>query len=63
MRKVAVLALLVALAPCALWLLRLPPLKRLPVRAFAAMAVVAVLVPCAVAVAMAAWKENLDFGE
>jgi hypothetical protein len=53
----------VAFAPCALWLLAIPRLRRLPPWAFAAVAILFVLIPCAVAVAMAARVEKLDFGE
>jgi len=54
---------LVALAPCALWSLRLPPMRRWSGRSLAAAALVAVLIPCAVAVALALRVETLDFGE
>ena len=59
----AVSFILVALAPCALWTLRLPPMRRWSGRALAIAAIVAVLVPCAVAVALAMRAETLDFGE
>ena len=55
--------ILVALAPCALWSLKLPPIRQRSVRALAAAAVIAVLVPCAVAVILALRAEALDFGE
>ncbi len=51
----------VAFAPCALWLLLLPPLRRLPAPALAAVTVLLVLIPGAAGVAMAAWAEDLDF--
>lgn len=54
--------ILVALAPCALWSLHLPPLRHWSGRALGAAAVVAVLIPCAVAVALALRAESLDFG-
>ena len=54
--------ILIALAPGALWSLRLPPLRRCSGRARAVAAVLAVLVPCAVSVALAVRAESLDFG-
>ncbi len=54
--------ILIGLAPCALWSLSLPPMRRWSGRALAVAAVVAVLVPCAVAVALAMRAESLDFG-
>ncbi len=53
----------VAFAPCALWLLLLPPLRRLPARALLAVAVVAVTIPCIAGVVMAARVETLDFDQ
>jgi hypothetical protein len=54
---------LAAFAPCALWLVFLPPIRRWPLRFQAAAAVIAVLVPCATAVTLAMRAETLDFGE
>lgn len=54
--------ILIALAPCALWSLRGPPMRHWSGRALAIAALVAVLVPCAVAVALAMRVESLDFG-
>ena len=53
---------LIGLAPCALWSLNLPPLRRWSGRAPVAAAVVAVIIPCLVAVALAMRAESLDFG-
>ena len=55
--------ILVALAPCALWILCLPSMRRWSGRTRVAAAIVAVLVPCAVAVALAMRAETLDFGK
>ena len=55
--------ILVALAPCALWTLRLPPMRRRSGRALAIAAIIVVLIPCAMAVALAMRAETLDFGE
>jgi hypothetical protein len=52
-----------AFAPCALWLLSLPRLTRLSGPALAAAAIMAVLVPCAAAIVMAASTEEIDLGE
>jgi hypothetical protein len=54
--------ILVALAPSALWSLQLPPMRRWSGRALAAAGVVAVLIPCAVAIILAMRAETLDFG-
>ena len=54
--------ILVSLAPCALWSLRLPPLRTWSGRTLAVAAVVSVLIPCALAVALAMRAESLDFG-
>ncbi len=54
--------ILVAVAPCALWSLSLPPMRRWSGRARVAAAIIAVLIPCAVAVAFAMRAETLDFG-
>ena len=54
--------ILIALAPCALWCLRLRVFRRLSDRSRAATAVVAVLVFCVVAVVLAMRAETLDFG-
>lgn len=54
--------ILVAVAPCALWSLRLPLTRRWSGRVLAAAALVAMLIPCAVAVALAMRAESLDFG-
>jgi len=51
----------VAFAPCALWLLRLPPLRHLPAPALTVATVLLVLIPCAAGVILAAWAEDLDF--
>jgi hypothetical protein len=53
----------VAFAPCALWLLLPPPLLRLSARAVTFAAVMAVSIPCAAGVVMAARVEKLEFGE
>jgi hypothetical protein len=53
---------LVAFAPCVLWLLLLPPVRRWPLRVQAAAALVAVSIPCIVAVILALRVESLDFG-
>jgi hypothetical protein len=52
-----------AFAPCALWLLCLPAMQRCSPRAFAVAAVIAICIPCAVAVGVAVWYEDLSFGE
>lgn len=54
--------ILVALAPCALWSLRLPPARRWSGRTRATAACVVIVIPCAVAVILAARAESLDFG-
>jgi hypothetical protein len=54
---------LTAFAPCALWVVFLPPIRRWPLRFQAAAAVIAVLVPCAAAVTLAMRAETLDFGD
>ncbi len=54
--------ILVALAPCALWVLRLAPMRRWSGRTLATSALVAVLIPCAIAVGLALRAETLDFG-
>lgn len=53
--------ILVAVAPYALWLLRLPPLLGWSKRARTIAVIVAVLAPCAIAVALALRAESLDF--
>ena len=53
----------VAFAPSALLLVFLPQIRRLPLRALTAMAVTALLIPCAAGVALAARFESLDYGE
>ncbi len=53
---------LVALAPCALLLLRVPPLRHWSGSTHPAAPVVALLVPCAVAIVLAMRAESLDFG-
>ena len=54
--------ILVALAPCLLWSLSLPPMRRWSGRNLAAVAIVLVLIPCVVAVVLAMRAESLDFG-
>jgi hypothetical protein len=54
---------LAVLAPCALYALSLPPLQRLPSRALPFAALIAILIPCGIAVALAVRAESLDFGE
>lgn len=54
--------ILIALVPCALWCLRLPPLRRSSGRSFAIAAAIVVLLPCAAAVILALRAESLDFG-
>jgi hypothetical protein len=53
----------VALAPCALWVLLWPRLRRLPAPVLAAVAVLLVLIPCIAGVVMAAQVESLDFDQ
>ena len=53
----------VAFAPSALLLVFLPRVQHLPLRALTAVAGVALLIPCALGVAMAARVESLDYGE
>jgi hypothetical protein len=55
--------ILIAIDPCALWSLSLPVARRGSVRAIRTAAVLAMLVPCAVAVMLAMRAESLDFGE
>lgn len=54
--------ILVALAPCGWWSLRLPPLRAWSGRRLTVAALVSVIIPCAVAVALAMRAESLDFG-
>jgi len=54
--------LLVALVPCTLWTLQLPPIRRWSCPTLTAAALVLVLVPCGIAVALAMRYESLDFG-
>ena len=53
---------LVAFAPCALWLLELPLCRRLSAVTRTAAAVAALLLPLAIAVILAVRAESLDFG-
>ena len=53
--------ILIALVPCLLWSLCLPPMRHWSGRALVTAAAVAVLVPCAVAVILALHAETLDF--
>jgi hypothetical protein len=53
---------LVAFAPCALWLVHLPRIRRWPLRFQALAAVVAVMIPCAAALILTMRAETLDFG-
>lgn len=55
--------ILVALAPCALWTLRLPPLAGGSERARALAALAAITIPCAIAIALAMRAESLNFNE
>jgi hypothetical protein len=55
--------ILVALAPCALWVASLPPMRSQSGRALAVTATIAILIPCAVAIALAMRAEALGFGE
>jgi hypothetical protein len=55
--------ILVALAPCALWGASLPPMRSQSGRALAVTATIAILIPCAFAIALAMRAESLDFGE
>jgi hypothetical protein len=53
----------IAFAPCALWLLQLPPFRRWPAPAVAIAAVVAALIPCIAGVALAARVETIEFSD
>ena len=53
----------VAFAPSFLLLVFLPQVQRLPLRTLTAVTVIALLIPCALGVAMAARVESLDYGE
>jgi hypothetical protein len=55
--------ILVAVAPCALWCVSLPPMRSQPGRALTVATTIAILIPCTVAVALAMRAESLDFGE
>ena len=55
--------IMIALAPVAEWSLRLPPMRRWVERPLNAVAVVVILLPCVVAVALAMRAETLEFGE
>jgi hypothetical protein len=53
----------IAFAPAALLLLLLPQIQRWPMRALTLVALIALVIPCAVGVALAARVESLDYGE